>query len=171
MANVLPPSFKKTTWRIQRARFVIVLSIVLGVLVVIALIALAPSYLALEFAAPQTIDVPEVERRDPADAIAISRAHSLVTQLSSVISATSSPTELFARVLAVRPAGISVDSISYSETDSRISLSGTGTREAISAYRDILSEDQFFSSVSVPVGALVGASNGRFSITITIQRI
>lgn len=169
MANVLPPQFKKSLWRVQRAHYALVFAIMLGILVVVGAVALAPSYLALEIASPRVPEIPENTQREVTDPLALARANALVTNLMAATHATSSPSELFAMIFDASTSEIVVDSISLTESGSRIAVSGTGSREGISAYRNILSENDLFSSVSVPVGALVGSENSRFSITITLR--
>lgn len=167
MANVLTPQSKRSVWRVQRARFVTVFSLAIFGLAAVASAALVPSYIALEIASPQIIEVPESGRSESADPVAVTRAHTLVRELSAVITATTSPSMLYTRALEARPQGLAVDSVTYSRADGRITISGAGARELISAYRNTLSTDPLFASVSVPVGALVGSDGGRFSITIT----
>lgn len=167
MANVLPIAAQKRVWRMYRARFIIVGSFVLLGLSAIGGVALLPSYLALEIAAPAPVAT-SAPRNDTVDPVAIARTQALLLQIGPVVSATSSPSTTITAALAARPAGLVVDSIGYtSEVPAKIVLGGTANRDQINAYRNALLATGRFSGVSVPVGALVGAEGGRFSITLT----
>lgn len=152
-----------------RARFVIVLAAFLLALACFALLALIPSYLALRLATPPVADTSITHKGGaPGDAIAIARAQALVRILSPVLSATTSPTALITEALSQRPKGISVDHVTYDVSAGHLVLVGTGMRDAINSYRDTLSKDLRFPSVSVPVSALVGSDSGHFSMTLTL---
>jgi hypothetical protein len=93
----------------------------------------------------------------------------LLLAISPVLNASTTPASLIDEVVAPKPPDISIDHISYDATDDTVMLSGSGTRDAINAYRDLVAQNARFSSVSVPVSALVGES-GHFSMTIMLAQ-
>jgi len=133
-------------------------------------LALAPSYLAISLAAPDQPAAQPDAKGAPDDAISIARSQMLVTQLAPLLAGSSSPSTIIMRALGERPSGVAITHISYKAADQsstgEIQLVGTASRERVAAYRDALTADHTFNSVSVPVGALVGADGGHFSITI-----
>jgi hypothetical protein len=139
------------------------------VLAILGYLALIPSQLALQFAAPpESLQTPAA--LTPAETTAsIGRTQSILLAVSPLLTATTTPSALISAALAAKPAGIAIDHISYGGSDRNIMLSGTGSRDAINAYRDLVAKDAHFSSVSVPVSALVGES-GHFSMTIAIAQ-
>ena len=169
MANVLPPTAQKKLWRMYRARFIIVFSIMLATLALLAGLLIGPSYLALRIAAPPQQNTP-VEGKGGAtgDAVAIARTQAIALALTPLLSATTSPSSAIVAALSNRRAGIVIGYITYSADTGQLTLTGTAPRDAINAYRDALKADTRFSSVSVPVSALVGTEDGRFSVTLTV---
>ncbi len=69
--------------------------------------------------------------------------------------------------LAARPQGVTVDRIRYeSGKPSQLVLSGYAPRYAVNHFRTALTDTGKFTSVSVPVGALVGTDDSGFSVTM-----
>jgi hypothetical protein len=169
MANVIPRQSQKRLWKALRARFIIVLSVLLIVLAIVGYLVLIPSYLALQFAAPPA-PAPVSAGAASAEATAsIGRSQAILAALTPLAAASTTPAQLIAEALAEKPASLSVDHISYSASDGTIMLSGTGPRDAINAYRDLAGKNPRFSGVSVPVSAFVGEGD-HFSMTITLAR-
>lgn len=164
MTNVLPQDARRELWRSYRARFILGGSAIALIAALIAALALLPSYLALnatEIAASEPFSQAAGDVKDRED---IAKAQSLLLALSHL--ATTSPSRTVAEALALRPAKIVVDHITYGEGS--IVLAGTaGSREAINAYKNALAAETRFASVSVPVGDLTVSQSGRFSITLT----
>lgn len=168
MSNLLPLQEQKRVWAVYRSRFIIMLSLILFALALLAALTLTPSYLALEIAAPPQADETTTHAVGTSDPVGLARAQTIVRTLSPVLTATSSPTSLIESVLSVKPAGVTITQVTYSTlSGSQLTLSGSGAREKVSAYRDALSKDPLFTSVSIPVSALVGSGEGRFSLTIS----
>ena len=69
---------------------------------------------------------------------------------------------------ADKPSDPQIAHITYTAGDpSSIALSGaSATREAINGYRQALSADAQFKSVSIPVADLTAAPGARFSLTL-----
>ena len=169
MANVLPPPAQKKLWRMYRARFIVVFSALLSTLALLAMLLILPSYLALRIAAPPQQNAPTTGQRGATgDAMAIARAQAIVLAITPVLAATSSPSSAIASALSDRPAGVVIEHITYSADTGQLTLTGTALRSAVNGYHDALTGNPRFSSVSVPVSALVGSDGGRFSVTLTI---
>ena len=169
MTNLLPPQEQKAVWASYRARFAFVLALVLFALALAGLLALAPSYLALEIAAPPT-PTQVATTTTPAETTAVARAQALIRVLAPIGSATTSPSAAIQAALNDRPQGISVTHIVYTaDNQTSIELVGVGSRDAVSAYQGVLSKDPLFSAVSVPVSALVGSVDGHFTLTLTLK--
>lgn len=152
----------------HRARFLIVLSLVSLALSALAALSLVPSYLALEIAAPPVGDTAISHTGTPKnDPTEMARAQAIIVALRPYLNSTTSPSAIVASALGLRTQGVTIDHITYvSGKSGQMTLDGTATREAISAYRDALGKNPYFSAVSVPVGSLVGAG-GRFTLSLT----
>lgn len=152
-----------------RARFIIVFSILLAILALLAGLLIVPSYLALRIAAPPQQSTPVAGTGGTTgDAVAIARTQAIVNALTPLLAATTSPSSAIAAALSGRPKGVVIGHITYSADTGLLTLSGVAPRDAVNEYRDVLTADMRFSSVSVPVSALVGAEDGRFSVTLTV---
>lgn len=149
----------------HRARFLIILSLMLIALALFMLIALIPSFAALE---ANTLSAEEVNAKGGGVAEGLKgmmKSQALLSAVAPVVSATSSPSSAIEKAIALRPKGVTVDHIRYIGSPKSIQLGGRATREQLTAYRTALENDGTFSTVSVPVAALVGSS-GQFSITL-----
>lgn len=166
MSNVLPTEDKKILARRFRARFIFSTALVLLLGAFIAMISLVPTYLAIraaQSALPSENDISESARDDQLQS---ARALALVAALTPIVNATSSsPIETAQKALSLKPAGMSISSVRYSK--GKIDLTGVATnREAVTIFRDALQAEGSFSSVAVPVAAIVGTQEGRFTITL-----
>lgn len=174
MANVLPLEAQKKIARVHRARFVLALSFGIGVLALMLALALVPSYLALSLAAPPDRESSK-NRVAAADARTMAEAQALVSQLHAALSATSSPSNIVAAAVSVRPEGVRIVHVTYTspqgEKPAALQIVGNASREKIAAYRDALVANKKFVNVAVPVAALVGNSSGDFSITLAVRDI
>lgn len=172
MANVLPITAQKKLWRMYRAHFIVALSGSLIVLALLTALLLVPSYLALRLAAPPVVASDKVQAPADrgADTIELARAQALLRALDPLLMATSSVVADISQALSERPAGVSIDHITYTADNRQLTLSGTAAREKLNAYRDMLAGHERFSSVSVPVSALVGTGGGHFAITIILAQ-
>ncbi len=166
MANVLPIEEKKRVLRTLRARFITVTALVLLLGATLAALALSPAILSVRLAQanlPSDETLSETARDDQAKH---ARAFALVGALGPIANSTSSPVGMFTAALAEKPASVHITSINYSR--GRLILSGDGgTRQAMNAYKEALETSGSFTTVEVPVAALVGTQEGRFTITLT----
>lgn len=165
MANVLPHA-RTILVRRMRARFVIVLGFTLSAAALVAILALLPAFIVTSIAraglaAPASVEAPE-EQAEAARALAL-------IQTLTPFATTTTPSTTLLEALEVRPSGVRVTSVRYSAgAPASLILSGTSARrEGVNEYRDALLVDNRFGTVSVPVAALVGTQEGRFSITLT----
>jgi hypothetical protein len=167
MANILPLDAQKKIWSMYRARFLIAASLVSLALSALAALALVPSYLALQLAAPPVSDaISHANANTPEDIATVSRAQALIAALGPVLSATTSPASVILDALGQRPAGVTVTGITYTTNPSLITFAGSASRDAISAYRDTLAKDPLFTSVSIPVDSLIG-NNSNFTMSLS----
>ena len=170
MANLIPVQMQYQTRREIRARFMIAGSLVAIAAAAIAAAILLPSYVSLVDGAGAGIDsgagLSDEVVRD--DAAAMKHTDALLHAVSPILSASSSATSIITSVVSMRPKGIHIDQIIYAPgAQGSILLSGNADSDtAVSDYRAALMSDSRFTSVSVPVGALVGTDSGRFSMTI-----
>ncbi len=167
MSNILPVEAKQSVWNMYRARFIIAGSLFVIVAAVLAILALLPSYLVLATSADGSSQASALANASvQADGAAIAQGKSLLATLSPLVSATTTPTDAIAAALALRPAGISVNHLTYTAgRPGTLVIVGTGSPAGISAYNQALTVDPLFTNVSVPIGDLVGAQGGQFSIT------
>lgn len=164
MSNVLPNA-RTTYLRRVRARFVIVLGLTFSAAAVVAILALLPAYIATSIARAGLVSSAGGEA--PAEQAEAARTLALIQALTPFATTTSSGK--LAEALELRPPGVRVTSVRYSAgAPASLVLSGTSLRrEGVNEYRDALLVDNRFGKVSVPVAALVGTQEGRFSITLT----
>lgn len=176
MANLLPKETLEFVWKGYRSRLILVGALVFLATAILAGLALLPAYVALRIelnsqekqiaAAAIQSDTDSQTRAERND---ILRAKALLVRIAPVVFATSSPTEVIGAALLLRPKGVVLERISFvSGGNGSITITGDSSgREGINEYREALSKDGRFKSVSVPVGALVGGDGGRFTITLT----
>lgn len=165
MANVIPHERKKNLGKALHARFISMGSIIFLIGACIASASLLPAIISVRLARaslPQD-NLTQVDRDDQAK---YARALALVHALGPLASATSSPSEVVQRAVGLKPAGISITSVTYRK--GQIVLSGiSSNRLAVNAFREALEKEERFSTVSVPVAALVGTREGRFTVTLS----
>lgn len=176
MANVLPKERLQSVWGEFRDRLVLVGALAFLGLALLAGLALLPAYAALQIeqnlleqrsaSGPASADPNPQSRNERND---ISRSQSLLIRVAPYVSATSSPSELIGIALEPRPKGVFVNHIGFtSGRGGTIVIDGVAPgREEINQYREGLSKNPRFTGVSVPVGALIGAEGGKFTITLS----
>ena len=169
MANVLPQKTQKEVQSLRRTRFILTGSIV----------ALTGAFFVFAALLPDIVDF-YVQRPDPAlgDAsitlseeesteMEILRTQAILAQFSGISSATSSLGALTS-ALDARPQGMTFSLIQYTKGEvDTIILQGSADRASISSYRETLTRDPRFETVSIPPEAFAGTGSGRFNITLT----
>ena len=169
MANVLPVENVRSVWHFYRARFILAASFVITALSLIAIAALIPSYVLLLSDTSSSQSAPSAGKIDEqADHAELARTQGLITQLSPVAFATSSPLDAIEHALLLRPKGITVARIMFTNgKQDTIVFNGTSqTRESVNAYRKVLQSDPSYASVVIPVEDLVGNGN---QLTVTLS--
>lgn len=171
MSNVLPQSEKKAAQRRMRARFLFIGSCALGAGACVAILSIMPAIISLKIAraALDASHRDEAQGNPSEDQTAALRAQGLITALLPIANASSSPTAALSIALAQRPAGLSITAITYTGgAKGTLALTGTANRrEDVSAFRDGLEKTGRFSKVEVPVAAILGTQEGRFTITLS----
>lgn len=155
-----------------RARAVTAGSLILLLAALFSLASLIPGFIIVRVSSAELVRDGERVARSPDGATAEDRemaAHAarLILALQSLASSTPTAVDAITSVLAAKPSGVSVRMITYVRGEtSALSFSGlSADREGIQEYRTVLSKDSRFTSISVPVGTLLGASAGQFTIT------
>ena len=169
MSNILPREAKKAVWSMYRIRFAVVGSFVALSAAGLCALSLLPSYLALHAGgATNSASSTPQSVANGADRAAIQSIQTMLKVLAP-LTATSTPTSVITQALSLRPSGVVVDHVTYSGgVSGTVMLVGsTATREAINAYKQALSADPRWKTVSVPIGDLTGEPGARFSITLS----
>ncbi|MFZ2555666.1 MAG: PilN domain-containing protein [Minisyncoccia bacterium] len=170
MANVIPSEGLLSLRRRMSARFLLVGSLMLATSALLGLLAILPAYVSVTISRATLESSTEAAAQSSSgDQAAAQQAQGLITLLTPLATATSSPATALAAVLAQKPVGISVTTISYvGGAKKTLVLSGIASRrEAVNQFRDALEKTGLFSSVAVPVAALVGTQDGRFTMTLS----
>lgn len=149
-----------------RSRFVLTTALVLLLGATIATASLIPAFISVRLAIQGLPESTPLSQTAQEDQEKNTRALALVAALSPITNATSTPSEALTAALTAKPAGVSITSMTYS-AGKLVLAGGSGNRQAVNAYREALEADATFSSVTVPVAALVGSQDGRFTITLT----
>ena len=166
MSNVLPEDEKKKLYRKVKARFLFAGALTLLTGAVVSSLALTPAFIQVHLAQASIEASQNAARGARDDQAKIIRAQKYVSALQPIAAATSSPSEIAAGALGLKPSGISIVGVNY--TKKKLEISGVSkNRDAVNAYREALEKSNTFTKVSVPVSALVGAQEGRFTITLS----
>src|ERR1043166_7174449 len=168
MSNLLPDAAQQVIRREYRARFILAGAALAIGAALFTILALSPSYGALFITQPRVRAQATQLQQSKSDSADIARAQILMTQFSPVASASSSVTTAIRQAISDRPTGVRIDNISYTAgVSDTIALGGIAeSREMIDKYRATLLADPYFTSVKLPVGDLIGALGGRFTITV-----
>ena len=173
--NLLPPHAKEVLSQTIRARFLLTGSLIIGGAALIGILALIPAlYVAglpqAELSREQAqVSSTSESTQAKTDRESITHARTLLVELAALSQSKKSASDTIAGIYALRPSGVIISNVVYAAGKvGTIALSGNApNRDVINAYRTALSESGHFDSVSVPVAALVGALEGRFTITLT----
>ncbi|MCR4325450.1 MAG: hypothetical protein NUV59_01440 [Patescibacteria group bacterium] len=169
MSNVIPQDAKKRLGRVYRARLILSGSLIVIAVATLSSLALLPSYLALRTntAEPESAKIASTSE----DLSAIARTQTLLSVLrpfTASVTSTTTPHGIISLALSLKESGIHVDHIIYaSGQQNSVTFSGTADAPSyIAEYRRALEETPPFTSADVPLGDLVGAQGGRFSMTL-----
>ena len=170
MANVIPPDVKKQLRSVARARFILATAIVALISAAVVSLMLLPSWFALaqhsSGASSGTIIPPSQQALDKT---ALNQTNTLLSQLAPITLASTTLSEAIISAVGARPTGISIDQVTYSagKTATLVLYGSAKSTAQISAYRAALASSTIFTSATVPVNALIGAEDGRFTLTLT----
>lgn len=174
MTNVLPPADRLHMWIFFRTRFIKAGSIALVSLALLALVSIAPSYILLTINKPLTSsqDGPaaDTQAQDKKDA---QRARALIGDLLPIFAATTTPMDLIEKTLLLRPEGVTVSHISYTQdgdTTTVVLRGTTSARGQAESLRKALEDSGYFQSVSIPVNDLIGAGGNQFTVTLKLKK-
>ena len=152
----------------MRSRMIISVSLALSFCAALASVSLVPTLFVYKTATAD-LSARTAALGAPAGGSAdIAAAQATAAQIA-LLARPATSTETMRGIISMRPAGIALSALSYTAgRPSTISLSGTAASpDALDAYRAALRSDTRFSSVSVPIGALIGSKDGSFTITIS----
>ena len=152
------------------ARFLLLGSLMFAAAAIVAILAILPAYVSVRIARAAVDSSAQQAAAESMtdDQNAAVRTQGLLTHLAPVVNATTSPSGALTIALAQKPADASITLITYASNAKSLVLTGTSQRrEAVNAFRDALEASGRFSSVAVPVAALVGAQDGRFTVTLS----
>jgi len=167
MMNLLPEKARSAISWDMAHRMLLSSSLLLFGAALVTLLSLAPGLLVLIVGVPGT-QVTAASSGKSADTSAIAQTQALISQVSPAIATTTAPTRAIVVALSLKENNITVDHITYSSDGQSLVLSGSaGVKDSVNSYRAVLAADRRFSSVTVPVSALVGADSGKFTITLT----
>lgn len=166
MSNVLTKEELRRVRKQFRLRCILVGGAMLALGATLAILALTPAFIFLRMA-ESALESSQVEMSATAksDQAAHVRSLAIVNSLKPVVGATTTPAGVISRALTHKPSGVRITALNY--TKGQLVLSGiSSNRQATGAFRDALDVDEYFTSVALPVAALVGAQEGRFTITL-----
>lgn len=165
MSNILPLPERQAAWDAARARVLFLTGLALLAGALLAILALLPSAAVARNALMQAVQDVSAQQPRSEDGQALVESQALIVQMQSLLG-TSTPIALIADVLAKRPPKTTVTHITY--TPGTLVVSGAAARrDDVNAFRAAVAADTRFSSVTVPINALVGVEDGAFTMTIS----
>ena len=167
MTNLLPLEEQERIQSMYKGRFILTGSFALIVVAFIALVLFIPSQIALTWsqAGLQQRASTESAASSSAEIKDLVRAKTLLSVLADTSLLTNpAPSTTVLKILSYKPSSVVIQHITYASHS--IVLRGVAEPAQIEAFRRALALDSAFTSVKVPVGFLLGASQ-EFSITIT----
>ena len=168
MMNLLPEPAQKKVLSDYRAHHILAGSLLLLGSAFLSVLAFLPSYAALFVTRPQEVVGAGTVSQNQTDLNDVMRAQLLVSQLGPVLSATSTASRAIRAALEARPKRVHVDHISYTKSPFNLMVVGAADgRDDINSFREAVVAEGKFSTVSIPVGALLGAQGGRFTMTLS----
>jgi Tfp pilus assembly protein PilN len=150
---------------------VVVASFLLMCVGLVAIFALLPAFIssAMPLLGETRVEETSSQAQKDENRKQISSTRTALATLVPYMADTSSSQVVISKVYALRPSGVEIETIRYT-AGSPATLVVTGVsdaREPVNDYRTKLVSDGSFENVSVPVAALVGALDGRFTMTLT----
>lgn len=172
MSNVLPLAARSKILHDTQARVITVGALVASACAIVAILALTPAFLTsaiplLSDTVPATSD--ETTALYEENKKEASRVRAALSVLAPFTEERPHVQKIIARVYELQPRGVDIERMQYqSGKPGQITLTGVSdAREPVNDFRAALVAEGVFSSVSVPVAALVGALDGRFTMTLS----
>lgn len=170
MSNLLPKERSRALSGNFRDKLILVGALGFLCAAILAILALSPSYIALQIGQNllgQSTSASMPSAQDRSDRKEISRSQGVMTSVAPIVSATSSEMDLLNSALEKRPRGVAINHIilTVGKNVSIVIDGSASDREEINQYKEALENDPRFTGASVPVGALLGAEGGKFTIT------
>jgi hypothetical protein len=168
MSNLLPEKQQQNVRSEYRARFILSGSYLAISAALFTALTLLPSFGVLFISRPETLAQATQAQQGKTDSGDITRAQSLISQVTPIVSASSTITAAILGALSEKPSGVHIDNIVYnSGVAATIAIAGSADSRALTDnYRTKLQTNPIFTSVKLPVGDLLGAQSGRFTITL-----
>ena len=183
MMNLLPLIEKKKVRMEYRLRFAVVFFSALALLVFANAILLVPSYIRAfskhslveqQFAA--AAGSPEIQKaRDLAEKDTTTKIREINKKLNLFVSEKKEeslpliPSEVFRKIIGLRPSAIKIFGITYDVTLERerfVVVGRSVDRESLAAFMEALKKDKVFTSVELPISSYAKSTNIDFSITL-----
>lgn len=173
MSTVLPTENRKEIMAATRARIILVGTLAASLSACVAILSLVPALLTVEVPL-MTEDISSGAEKDQKalyeeNRKVAAKVRTMLSVLAPFSEEKPSIQRLIARVYELTPEGVYIERIQYqSGKEGNITLTGTSeAREPVNDFRTALVSEGVFESVSVPVAALVGALDGRFTMTLS----
>lgn len=170
MSNLIPDISVHGPWPRLRARMLFAIATGIASTAAVTAAVLVPTLMVYDVGTLSPSVESSTSNPDADTVQAIAGAQALLTQLS-LLAPTSSPASIAAEIVGKRPKDVTITHITYARSvPGVIVVSGKTTRrDAVNEYRSILATNPLFTSVSVPINALVGTQDGTFSLTVNGQ--
>lgn len=184
MLHLLPDYHKQQVIAEYRNRVLIVFSVGILILVIISAVFLIPVYISTHgrysvvAAQRESIEAQIAGGENTDDAEKVKEIVSAVEVLKSY-TLSEYPSEIFTRILRVKPSGIKITGFIYTPPANQIGtvelssvdISGVAsTRIALSKFNDELKKDKVFKSVFVPISSFAKDKDIVFTVKLTISR-
>ena len=171
MSNLLPIPAEQELIRTFRMQLLLLASLFLISAGIIAGVILVPSSIIVKknrASLESGIAALNASTTDSVDMELLSHMRLRMDVLAPLLLSTTTPSGMIEGVLAFEHAGVIVNRITYNtDKAATIVLSGSSaSSDQIIEYQRALLSSGKYTNVSVPVGALAGVDNDRFSITI-----
>ncbi len=168
MSNLIPDIAVRGPWPHLRTRTLLAAAIGILSVAAVTAAALVPTLIIYQVGGSVPGSRISGNASDTELVRSVADSQALLAQLAA-LGATSTPAAVVADIVAKRPKDVAITHITFSRNvPQAIVISGkTARRDAVNEYRSALASDTRFSSVSVPINALVGTQDGSFSLTVT----
>ncbi len=178
MSNLLPQSEKRLLLREYRLRIAVAVLYALGALAAIGAISLAPSLVRIHTLVSSAERAQALEKKtlEQLGAAAVASEFSDTSvALAALVPILASPNvaSLVRTVAAVRPAGVSIQSIAYEPKGGvagSLAIGGTAAlRDDMLQFVESLRREAAFSAVNLPIDALARERDASFTLSVMLS--